>query len=175
MAKEKPLSDELLMEKARLYVTKAPLIGHPGWMHLLKSEHFIKTAIEHRIKEAMNCVKEEVATEYEALLYLHTASLAAPFSTEWYRIFFHLFDKFYGHLAPQDLKFNGKLSDDEERSLLDLRKWIFDKQMKAISDDLKALKKKSKKQKKVKEKDKEQPQQTESTKKAVTVTLSSFF
>jgi len=172
MAKQRALSDEELAEKALLYVKNAPLIGHPGWMHLLKNEHFFKTAMEHRIKEALNIVKEEAATEYEALLYLHTASLAAPLSTEWSRIFFYLFDKFYGHIAPEKM-LEGKLTDTEKQSLLDLRKWIFKNQMKAISDKLKASKKSKKKSKQtvVEKKEEEQPQQA---KKTVTVPLTAF-
>mgnify|MGYP000035686646 CR=1 FL=1 len=123
------MNENKLLKKAAVYAGSAPLISYPGFEDLLNREEFLRTAREYRIKEAVNCVKDEIATEYEAFLYLHTASLATPFSTEWFRIYHYLFNKFYGDTAPPNLKFNGELTENEKRLLLGLRKWIFKKQI----------------------------------------------
>ncbi|ADC64739.1 hypothetical protein Ferp_0566 [Ferroglobus placidus DSM 10642] len=125
-----------LAEKAFLYAEKAPVIAYPGWESALNC-HFMDLIAHYRICEARWCINNEIATEYEAFTYLYTASLATPFDREWYRIYFHLFKKFYGHLLSKmddwDEWDGGELSDYEKQLLIDLRKWIFKKQMRVLS------------------------------------------
>lgn len=42
---------------------------------------------------------EEKATDYEAIVYLHTVSLEIPFTEKWYRIYSFLFSKYFLELT----------------------------------------------------------------------------
>lgn len=73
----------------------------------------------------------EEATDSEALLYLMTASFAAPFNQEWYRIYTHLFGKYaerQGLQLPDDLRDDAeryrKLDDYHLSQLKELKRWI---------------------------------------------------
>lgn len=125
--------DLKLREKAFLYIERAPVVGHSGWEGSIKEMNFMEWISHYRICEAKWCVNNEVATEYEAFVYLYTASLATPFNREWYRIYLYLFNKFYGHLLKHNPIENvGKLTEYEKHLLWELRHWIFKEQMNAL-------------------------------------------
>lgn len=78
---------------------------------------------------------EKIATETEALWYLSNASLAAPLSPSWYRIYMFLFQKWAERnkkQIPDDLKGNVVLEKQEERDLQNLRDWLYKKSMDAL-------------------------------------------
>lgn len=89
----------------------------------------------------------EEATDSEALLYLMTASLAAPFNQEWYRIHSHLFGKYaerQGLQLPDDLREDAKrfrqLDDYHLSQLKELKRWIERQKDRAYREGRKLLK-----------------------------------
>jgi len=123
-------SIKTLEEKAFRYAERAPVVGYSGWQRELKEKAILDLVLFYRISEAKRCVNQEKATEYEAFAYLFTASLAAPFGSEWFRIYFYLFNKFYGHLLKNNFIERVETLTEYERHLLDdLRGWIYKKQV----------------------------------------------
>ena len=55
------------------------------------------------------------AIDYEAMVYLHTASLALPFSEDWYNIYTYLFSKYYPEQAKKTEVYREKLTEVERR------------------------------------------------------------
>ena len=70
------------------YAKLAPIVAYPGWESAVKENRFLLEKLtELRLKGAKVCFeRKKRALEFEAPLYLHTASLAIPFSEEWFRI-----------------------------------------------------------------------------------------
>ena len=59
----------------------APIIVFKGYEDMVTEE--MKTRImAERLKN-----NDDTATDYEAMIYLHTASLAVPLSEDWYNIY----------------------------------------------------------------------------------------
>jgi hypothetical protein len=70
------------------------------------------------------------ATDIEALLYIYPASLAAPMSHDWARIYLYLGTKVMGDSFPQDIRVEA-LSDYEMGELRGLKRWIQKKKVEA--------------------------------------------
>ena len=112
-----------------------PLIVFPaqGWEkdipEKLKNELPLR-----RLAHLMLCSKGEAsweeATDLEALIYLYPASLMAPMSEQWTRIYLYLGTKCYGKQLPDDIK-QESLSDYDMAQLRDLKRWIYKKRVQA--------------------------------------------
>jgi len=61
-------------------------------------------------------VFSNTATDYEAMVYLHTASLATPFSESWYNIYMYLLSKYYPQQAKRIGVYREKLTEVERGS-----------------------------------------------------------
>lgn len=125
-----------------LYVLKAPIIAWPGCESTITEEQCANAKL-HRLAMTATALKLEEATDYEGMLYIMTSTLANPPSHTWYKIYMHLFCKFY----PEQSKMLGdNLEKPEEyeltRDLKGLKVWIFKKQMQALKDKEKAEKQK---------------------------------
>jgi hypothetical protein len=114
------------------YRLSAPTVVWPG----------LETSIPEHLKEKAKFARlaqapfPTTATDEEALVYMHTASLAQPFSHESYNIYMYLFGKFF----PEQAKVLGnevtELSITEKRALDVLKAWIFKQQKTAIKAKL---------------------------------------
>ena len=95
--------------------------------------------MSNRLANSLKIIQEEKATEFEALLYLHTASLTAPLKEEWVRIYKYLFKKFYPNKLPENIAkdFPDKLNEYERRLLDDLRRRIFKVQIQHLNENKK--------------------------------------
>ena len=85
-----------------------------------------------------DCLDE--ATDAEALIYLHTASLAQPLDHHWCKIYFHLVGRYFE--AKDGLEFLQKYRelDGYEADLLSrLKRWIRSVQRKHVKEKLKDL------------------------------------
>jgi hypothetical protein len=75
----------------------------------------------------------KTATDYECMVYLHTASLAAKPTDRWCKIYEHLFSRAYPEQAKKLGVYDGELDPSEERELDGLRDWIYELQMKSLT------------------------------------------
>jgi len=102
----------------------APIIAYTGWEDVVTDDMKNRIQIERLANPLM-----ETATDYEAMVYLHTASLATPLSTEMTNIYSYLFSKYHGEQAKGIGVYTEKISETEQRELSNLKKWIYRKQI----------------------------------------------
>lgn len=113
----------------QLYRLFAPIIVWPGCEDLVTDEMKERLRIS-RLSEPL----AKTATDYECMVYLHTASLAAMPSDRWCRIYEHLFSQAYPEQAKKIGVYRNGLNDVEKRELMRLRDWIYEQQMKGIRE-----------------------------------------
>jgi hypothetical protein len=102
-----------------------PIIAYPGWEDVATDE------MKNRIQiERLTNPLSETATDYEAMVYLHTASLATPLSHEMVNLYSFLFSKYYTEQAKEIGTYTDKITETEEKELAKLKRWIYDKQIK---------------------------------------------
>jgi len=124
-----------LIFKSLAYGLLAPVVVDKRWNEI--SENLKILAKGHRMMQSMNCVTARLATEFDALVYLHTASLCVPFNTTWYNIYTYLFRKYFPMHAEVVGIDTDSLNDYEKYQLDQLRAWIFKQQIKAIKEKYK--------------------------------------
>ena len=117
-------------EKVLEYALKAPIVVDPRWN--IVPEKLRDMALPLRILHSLDCVKNQRATEFEALIYLHTASMSQPLSDEWARIYMWLFRKYFPEKAKRINVPEVTLNSYEKHLLDQLRYRIFKTQMKHI-------------------------------------------
>ena len=119
-----------------MYLLRAPLVGTPGWVDILKdrwSDALIQRLARHKdIFAARQC------TEYEAMLYLSTASLEAPLPRGWAELCFWLFSRWNPQAAAQNDIPSPELDRSQKEDLARLRGWIFTRQMERLKQPRKA-------------------------------------
>ena len=117
-----------------LYCLMAPLVLWPGYEDSFKDRW--SDVLLHRLAPGANARNYEkgLCSEFEAMLYVSTATLNAPPSERWTRIYFWLFNKWNPQAAidndipPQELGLN-------EKGDLDLlRRWIFKTQINRLKE-----------------------------------------
>lgn len=104
-----------------------PIVGYPPW-HQVTPQQKIRIKIE-RMKQVMESKgkKIELATDYEAMIYISTASLSQPLSRMWTRIYCHLFKTFYPDQSDFLPDYEAKLHIQDEQELLNLKRWLWKK------------------------------------------------
>jgi len=103
----------------------APIIAYKGWEDVVTEEMKIRIQMERMTNPSV-----EIATDYEAMIYLHTASLATPLPREMENIYSFLFSKYYTEHAKRIGVFTENINETEQRELAKLKKWIHDVQTK---------------------------------------------
>lgn len=126
------LEDKRLVDQKIKRLAKAltsPIIAFRGGEGYVTEEMKFKVRV-HRLKALTESreLKDE-ATDYEAMVYVSTASLCQPLSRMWFNIYSYLFSKFYPEQA-KEIGFNLTLTTQEERELKRLKEWIFRQQKK---------------------------------------------
>ena len=114
---------------------KDPIIVFPGgWGDTLPD--WIKPQITlERLAMNMKALKGEkpTGTDAEAVAYLYTASLTAPFDESWTQIYLYVAGKEYttkgGNPMPEDIKVE-KLTDYQQGELNELKDWIYRERIK---------------------------------------------
>lgn len=102
----------------------APIIAYQGWEDVVTDE------MKNRIQmERLANPSRETATDFEAMVYLHTASLATPLSREMTDVYSYLFSKYYTEQAKKIDVYTDKITETEQRELSNLKKWIYRKQI----------------------------------------------
>ncbi len=103
----------------------APVVAYKGWEDVVTDE--MKNNI---LTERLANANSETATDLEAMVYLHTASLATPLGHEIVNVYSYLFSKYYPKQAKDIGNYTDKLDAAEQRELDKLKKWIYDRQVK---------------------------------------------
>lgn len=115
-----------MVDELKKYIRRifAPIVVFTGCEDIVTEEMKTKITIE-RFASPLS----ETATDYEAMVYLHTASLAVPFSREWYNIYAFLFSKYHPEQAKLIGVYRENITDTEKRELEKFKKWIYKQQM----------------------------------------------
>lgn len=113
-----------------LYLLTSPVLYFPDWT---PPEQMIKDRMVYLLADN-KCYEREECSDYDALIYVQTASMRFPFDTEWHNIFMWLFMKYYKDIAPSEwIEEHGRELNDYEKGLLKrLKVWIFKKQIEHI-------------------------------------------
>ena len=119
-----------------LYLITGPLIGFPGWEDTLpqhRDEITLQRCIHHQ-----EIFEREEATDFEAMLYISTATLAAPPSHDWFEIYMWLFSRWKPDVAQeQDLKPSRlDLYPHQQEDLIRLKRWLYRQQMEHLKAKL---------------------------------------
>lgn len=101
----------------------APIVVYSGCGDLVTDE------IKNRIQiERLTNFSDQSVGDYEAMVYVHTASLNVQFPQEWFNIYTYLFSKYHPEQAKAIGVYKEELSEIEQRELESLKKWIYRKQ-----------------------------------------------
>jgi hypothetical protein len=113
-----------------MYCLTAPFIGYPGWGDdpQFWEPHKAKVTME-RLLHHQEIHRDKVASEYETMLYLSSASLAAPMTHDWGQVYFYLFTRAMPQQAKAIDNEVKELNVNQWEDLVRLRSWIFRQQM----------------------------------------------
>ncbi len=100
----------------------SPIVAYSGWEDAVTDE--MKNNI---LTERLANAYSETATDLEAMVYLHTASLATPLGHEIVNVYSYLFSKYYPEQAKGIGNYTDKLDENEQKELTKLKDWIYKK------------------------------------------------
>lgn len=114
-----------MMEQAVEALT-SPIIGWTGWADSITFEQKARIKVE-RLKQIAEAKGEkiEMATDYEAMVYIMTASLSQPLSNSFQRIYFLLFKKFFPENSDFIPEYEAKLEGYDQTELDRLKRWLY--------------------------------------------------
>jgi len=132
--------------EAMVEVFTAPLIVYPsGWADTLPD--WIKPEITLQRLARLMKGDDDLATDVEALAYMYPRALEAPLDHDWTQIYLYLGTKVMGSRLtskgvgiPTDIKVE-QLNPEQERELIGLKRWIRERQRKAVAEKRRAEKK----------------------------------
>lgn len=118
-----------MMALAELLSGARPIIGHIEWVESITPEMKQRIEIE-RLKQIKNANgnKINIATDYEACVYMSTLSLAQPLGRVAYNIYCYLFKQFYPEQAKEifeEYELKRELDHQENSELLMLKHWLY--------------------------------------------------
>lgn len=109
------------------YIKEAPIIVFQGYEDFVSYE--LKSRVNiHRLLESKD-ILEEMATDYELLIYLTTISYETMLPHTWYKIYLNMFSKYYKIPIQFENKIVEKIFDNEYEILKRLKRWIYKKQV----------------------------------------------
>ncbi len=103
----------------------SPVMAYRGWEDAVTDE--MKNNI---LTERLANANSQTATDMEAMVYLHTASLALPLDRDMTNVYSYLFSKYYPEQAKDIGNYTDKICENEQRELRKLKDWIYKKQTK---------------------------------------------
>lgn len=106
-----------------MYCLTAPTIAWPGWEDLLK-KHQADITLQ-RLAHGQEVFDTQQCTEFEAMLYLSTASLVAPMARDWAEIYGYLFCRWRPDQAKEVWGEAPQLDPNQQEHLVRLRRWIY--------------------------------------------------
>ena len=109
-----------------MYLLTGPHLAYPGYEDTLPRRDEITL---QRLLHGKEIFEEEMATEFEAMLYLSTASLSAPMTHDWFAIYMWLFNRWKPE-AAEDMDIGVEVLDPNQVEELNrFRRWMFRTQM----------------------------------------------
>jgi len=108
-----------------LYVFDAPIITIPGYKDITKN--MTERVHLYRLLETKE-IENKMATDYEVMLYTHSASFGSPLSHSWFKIYLNTFSKYHEVKPILEDNLLEDLDDNELEQLQDLKSWIYKKQ-----------------------------------------------
>ena len=118
--------EERFVEQA-MYCLTAPTIGWPGWEELLR-QHREDITLQ-RLAHQREVFQTQQCTEFEAMLYLSTASLVAPVGHDWVQIYGYLFWRWNPEQGKEIWGQAPQLDPNQQEHLVRLRRWIYRQQL----------------------------------------------
>jgi len=103
--------------------TIAPIIVDMRWPEIPDG---LKETCRKKMME--RTIDDGMSTEYEVMVYLHTASLVIPFNQIWYDIYTYLFNKYHSDIIPEVIG-KTEIDNQEKEELIKIRKWIYRQQV----------------------------------------------
>jgi hypothetical protein len=142
MSKEGKLNTDDWVE-SMVDVFTAPLIVYPsGWEDTLPD--WIKSEVTLQRLIRLMKGNDGLATDVEALAYMYPRTLEAPLDHDWMQIYMYLATKAMGSRLsgkeaeiPADIKVE-RLDPYLESKLIELKRWIRERQRKALAERRKA-------------------------------------
>ncbi len=124
------------------YALQAPIIHHP--MGPIP-DMIVQQATIYRLLEAAECMEKKMATGFEAMGYISSASLIGPIGRDLTDVMEYLFRKYMPEGAEKmgidESPTNKELDMYREGILNNLRSWLFKKQVQYLKEKSKQLKK----------------------------------
>jgi hypothetical protein len=108
-----------------IYRIAAPTLCWPGYEEDITQEMKEKARIARLAKRGL----DQECTDYEACLYLMTASQVAPFDRVWFKIYASLFAKAFPDKSKEIFRDPEQLESYEEQELHRFKQWIYKKQI----------------------------------------------
>ena len=117
-----------------MYVLTAPKLAMPGWEDSWRLIDRNGDCLLHRLIHAKEIFAEQQCTEFEAMAYISTATLAAPPSHDWYRIYAWLFCRWRPEQGKEVFREEAGrgLDSNQQEQLARLRQWIYRRQTEHI-------------------------------------------
>jgi hypothetical protein len=114
-----------------MYLLTAPYMCYPPWDSVWDANDNKTTATLERLMHVREIFDTQQCTEFEAMLYISTATLAHPPSHDWFQIYMWLFNRWNPELAQQNdlIPDRPELNVNQQEDLARLRRWIFNQQM----------------------------------------------
>jgi hypothetical protein len=114
-----------------MYALTAPYLVYPPWDSVWDANDNKNTAKLQRLAQLQQIFAAKACTEFEAMLYISTATLAHPPSHDWYCIYAWLFRRWRPEQAAEifDAHEGEALNVNQQEDLARLRRWIYGQQM----------------------------------------------
>jgi len=118
-----------------MYMFKAPYITWPDYEGYITPDMKQRAELE-RFKNITEIMETKEATDYEVVIYLHTASFIHPLPRTFVKMYFRCFAKYYDikQILDDDssLKYYTELDENEIWDYHRFKKWIFKRQYESI-------------------------------------------
>ena len=109
----------------------APYLAFPGWEGIYEANANKERARAARMVHHQEIFETQQCSEFEAMLYISSATLAQPVSHDWANIYMHLFQRWDPEAAAklQIEPDRPELNENQKDDLAGLRRWIFNQQI----------------------------------------------
>ncbi len=114
-----------------MYCLTAPYMHMPPWEDIWTVNDNKTTATVQRFAHAREISDAAMCTEFEAMIYISTATLESPPSYHWTQVYLYLFRRHFGAEKADEMELGApwELDLTEQDLRAGLRRWIFNKQV----------------------------------------------